>query len=89
VYPTAPVDRLQRSFKEDKSLTCTAASPPEYVQLDPSAGTATIEVAVKQVVDLKAGGPQKPDETTHTMKLSRPDPRGTWHIDTESVKPKR
>jgi hypothetical protein len=47
-----------------------------------------VEVGVKQVFDRKVGGVQK-QETIATIKLLRPQARGTWRIASMNHKQKK
>jgi len=86
VYPTVP--GLEEQLRQLKSIECTLTSPPEFVDLNADAGTATVEVGVKQVFDRKVGGVQK-QETIATIKLLRPQARGTWRIASMNHKQKK
>ncbi len=87
VFPKAS-NTVRDQFRDLNSVECTLALPPQFVQLDPTAGTAKVQVDVKQTFDRKVGGIQK-QETTATVTLLRPQPRGNWYIDTMFHKPKR
>jgi hypothetical protein len=88
VFPTAP-EALRDQLKQYKSVECKLTGPPEFDQLDATAGTAKVKVPFKQTFDLKVGGLQKPQETIATVALSRPEQRGTWYIASVAHKPKR
>jgi serine/threonine protein kinase len=85
VYPS--VLAIEEKLRQIKSVECTFTSPPEFQELDPEGGTATVEVGVKQAFDMKVGGTQK-QETIATMKLARPQARGAWRIDSMVHRPK-
>jgi hypothetical protein len=75
-------------FKQFKSVECTTTGEPEYVKLDAEAGTATVKVAMKMAYEPKAGAAQPPKDFLNPATLSRPEPRGSWHIDTMTFKVK-
>jgi hypothetical protein len=79
VFPTADPRSLEYQFRTLISNKCTLALPPEYLKLDPYAGTAEIKVGVKHEVVPKAGTPGKPYETTMSATLSRSEATG-WVI---------
>jgi hypothetical protein len=87
VFPRAP-DTLHEQFRQYKSVQCTLTGPPSFLQLDTTAGTAKVEVGVKQTFDRKVGGVTK-QETTAEVTLSRPEPRGSWYIDSLLHKKKK
>jgi hypothetical protein len=84
VYPKVNMASLQNQLNKSKyrSVQCKFADP-EFVTLDPAAGTATIKVEVKRVYEHTAVK-EKPhsDEIRAEMRLSRPGPRSPWFIDT-------
>jgi hypothetical protein len=82
------VPGLEEQLRQFKSVECTLTSPPEFVDMNADAGTATVEVGVKQIFDRKVGGVQK-QETVATIKLVRPQSRGTWRIASMLHKTKR
>jgi serine/threonine protein kinase len=88
VYPTAAAS-FKDQFRQFKSVECTLTGPPEFQRLDPAAGTASLDVGVKMVFDNKIGGSQPPQNTVARVTLSRPEPRGSWHIDSLLHKPKK
>jgi hypothetical protein len=53
-FPNAP-GVIRDQFRQIKSLQYTFAGPPEYVKLDPYAGTAVIDLAIKQTAQMKVG----------------------------------
>jgi hypothetical protein len=90
VYPSVNVRALQEQFRQYKSLKCTTTGPPEFVQLDADAdaGTAKVEVGVKQVIEMKSGGAPRTVETIAETTLSRPTLRSPWLIGNVVHKPK-
>ncbi len=74
------VRALQEQFRQYKSLKCTITGPPEFVQLDAVAGTAKVEVGVKQIIEMKSGGAPKTVETIAETTLLRPEDRSSWRI---------
>jgi hypothetical protein len=85
VYPS--VLQIEEKLRQIKSVECAFTGPPEFQELEPDAGTATVEVPVKQAFDMKVGGVQK-QETIATIKLTRPQARGAWRIDSMIHRPK-
>ena len=53
-FPNAPAV-IQNQFRQIKSLQYTFAGPPEYVKLDPYAGTAVVDLSIKQTSQMKVG----------------------------------
>jgi serine/threonine protein kinase len=88
IFPRAPAGILEQ-FRQYKSAGCTVTGPPEFVMVDPEAGTATIRVGLKLTSEMRAGKSQPPQESVAEVKAVRPEPRGIWHIDTMVVRPKR
>ena len=90
VYPAANLRNLNEQFRQYKSLTCTIAGPPEFVELDATGGTAKIEVGMKQVIETRSGGAPKIMELIVEAGLLRPDDRSLWRIGTavHKTKPK-
>jgi len=80
VYPSVNVRALQEQFRQYKSLKCMLTGPPEFVQLDAVAGTAKVEVGVKQTIEMRSGGAPKTLETIAETTLSRPELRSSWRI---------
>jgi hypothetical protein len=85
VYPS--VIQIEEKLRQIKTVECAFTGPPEFQELEPEAGTATVEVPVKQAFDMKVGGIQK-QETIATIKLTRPQARGAWRIDSMIHRPK-
>jgi hypothetical protein len=86
VFPGARVS--QEQFRQLKSVECSLTGDPKFGRLDPVAGTATVEVGMKQVVDQTVGGTQT-RETIASLTMMRPEPRGEWFIQTLNAREKR
>jgi len=89
LYPTAPeqyLKGLQSAFSQYKSLEYTYSAPPEYLDLSPPVGTATVKVVALSKPEYK-GPKDPPQKLANTFTLKRTD--GTWTIQflkTEPVK---
>jgi hypothetical protein len=79
VFPSAEQNFYRRSFDQYKALKC-AIGEPKYSKLDGKAGTAELEVEVKQTNQYKTGGAPQVLEFMVTMTLSRPEEMTTWRI---------
>jgi hypothetical protein len=88
IYPTAPVRSLQEQFRYYKTLKCTITGELQYAQLDADAGTAKVEVGVKQVIEMKSSGAPRIIETIATTTLARPEARSLWRISIMNHRPK-
>jgi hypothetical protein len=79
---------LEDQLRQLKSIECELTGPPEFVEMNTDAGTATVQVGVKQVFDRRVGGTAK-QETTAVFKMVRPEPRGSWRIASMFHRPKK
>jgi Protein kinase domain/Divergent InlB B-repeat domain len=85
LYPGASVPGLRRAFGQYKSLEYTYTGAPEFIDVDPALGTATVKVGAKLSPVYK--GPKEPPQTlTNLFKLVRHD--GTWTIRELTYPPK-
>lgn len=85
VFPTAP-EAIRRQFRQYEKLEYTYAGAPEFVDVDPDAGTATVEVGVKLAFKAKVGGDQPPNEARVRFNLFRRD--DTWLVNQMTFLPK-
>ena len=67
-------------FNQYKSLKCEMAEP-KYLQLDGKAGTAQVEMGLKQLIQYQSGGAPDALEFVVTMTISRPEERTSWRIE--------
>jgi serine/threonine protein kinase len=90
VHPSADLRALREQFRQYRSNKCTLAGEPKFVQLDADAGTAKIEVGMKQILEMRSGGAPRISETIAETTLSRPALRTAWRIATvkHRAKPK-
>jgi hypothetical protein len=92
LYPKVNMSALliQLNRSKYKSVQCKFADP-EFLALDPAAGTAKVQAEVKRIYEHTAvkDAPQT-DEQIAVMTLSRPSLRSPWFIDavTYRAKPK-
>ena len=89
VYPSAQPETLRKRFDQSKSSECSLTGEPQFKELNAEAGTATVEVDVNQAFELKAGSKSMVQDTTAAVKLTRPESRGDWRIDTLEARPKK
>ncbi len=77
LYPTVSVSGLRTAFRDVKSLEYTYTGEPEFVDLNPALGTATVKAPARFSPTYK--GPKTPPQNLiNTFELSRFD--GTWTI---------
>jgi serine/threonine protein kinase len=76
-YPGAPVEGLKRAFDSFRSLKYTFEGPPEFVDVDPSRGVATVKAKVLVAPESKVGS-QKPFRREETFSLENRS--GIWVI---------
>jgi hypothetical protein len=90
VFPKAPMDtlRAQLNAATYKSMQCKFGDPM-FLSLNAANGSATVQAGLKRVFEFTSTA--KPDtlELIVDMTLSRPNPGGSWQIDTMTFKPKR
>lgn len=72
MFPTAP-EAIRGQLRQYKALEYAYTGAPEFVDVDPKAGTATVEVGVKMVFQARVGGSQPPNETKVRFNLFRRD----------------
>jgi hypothetical protein len=61
VYPNAPVNSLRNTFRDYRALEYTYTGPPEFVDLDPALGTATVKIVARFAPQYK--GPKMAPQT--------------------------
>jgi serine/threonine protein kinase len=76
-YPSAPAAGLKRAFDSYNSLKYAFEAPPEFVDVDPSRGVATVKVKTLLTPEAKAGS-QKPFRREETFDLENRS--GVWII---------
>jgi hypothetical protein len=76
-YPSAPVEGLKRAFDSYNSLKYAFEGPPEFVDVDPSRGVATVKVKTLLTPEAKAGS-QKPFRREETFALENRS--GVWIV---------
>ena len=81
-----PSLRKQLNRSAYKSVQCKLEKP-EFLALDPAAGTAQVQAESTRVFEHVVGS-EKPSEQILTLTLSRPEPRGRWFITQLAYKPK-
>ena len=87
VYPNAP-PAVRAQLAQYESLDYSFAGPPKYVEFDPDAGSAQIELEFKQVFKPKVGGVPPPNEGRVTFRLHRLH-NDDWVIDSALFKRKK
>lgn len=85
VFPTAP-EAIRRQLRQYKKLEYTYTGAPEFVDVDPAAGTATVEVGVKMAFQAQVGGAQPPNEARVRFNLFRRD--DNWLVNQVTFLPK-
>jgi hypothetical protein len=85
VYPTAPLAGLRRAFNDYKAAEYTYTGEPEFIDLDPALGTATIKVGALLTPQYK-GPKSPPQKLLNLFKVARHD--GNWTIRELSVQQK-
>jgi NAD(P)H-flavin reductase len=83
--PFRGLDALQRQMKQYKSAQCKFADP-KFVSLDPKGGLAKVEADLKRGYVLDGTSNTATYEQIAKLTLSRPEPRGRWHIDVADLK---
>jgi hypothetical protein len=78
---------LAGQFKDVKSMVKCTCGDTEYVELNPEAGSATVNVPWTLELDMNVGGRRK-SETIAKVKMSRPELRADWRIDGITHRPK-
>jgi hypothetical protein len=88
LYPKVDMGALKKQLNRSayKSVQCKIEKP-EFLALDPSAGTAQVQSELTRVYEHVVGS-EKPSEQIVTMTLSRPEARGRWVITQATYKPK-
>jgi hypothetical protein len=76
-YPSAPIESLKRGFDSYKSLKYAFEGPPEFVDVDPSRGVATVKVKTLLTPESKVAS-QKPYRREETFGLENRS--GVWII---------
>ncbi len=87
LYPAAPdvfMKGLRTAFSYYKSLEFTYTSPPQFDDVDPPLGTATVKLVALSKPEYK-GPKDPPQKLDHLFMLKRTD--GTWRIENLVVKP--
>ncbi len=78
-FPAAP-DALKDQFRQIKSLQYTFSGPPKYIQLDPYAGTALLEIGVTRVAEMKSGGGKPSANLTARINVNKRGADNDWII---------
>jgi serine/threonine protein kinase len=88
LQPKVPISTLRMQLNKFmyKSVMCKFGDP-EFLALDPLAGTGTVRAELKRVYEFNAG-PPRTDEQIATIKLRRSEVRSPWLIDVPSFTPK-
>jgi hypothetical protein len=86
LYPAAPVSGLKHAFSQFKSLDYNYEGEPEFVDLDPGLGTATVKVGSTLKPEYK-GPKEKPQNLNNLFTLRRHD--GVWKFQDVKSTPKK
>jgi hypothetical protein len=86
VYPAAPASNLSYFFKQVKSLEYKYTGAPEFVDLNPALGNATVKVGALVTPENK-GPKSDPMKLANTFTLKRQD--GNWTIAHLEARPEK
>ena len=86
VYPAAPASNLSYFFKQVKSLEYKYTGPPEYVDLNPALGDATVKIGALVTPENK-GPKSDPMKLANTFTLKRQ--AGNWTIVQHEARPQK
>jgi hypothetical protein len=86
VYPAAPSSSLSYLFKQVKSLEYKYTAAPDYVDLNPALGNATVKVPALVTTENK-GPKSDPMKLANTFTLKRHD--GNWTITHLEARPEK
>jgi hypothetical protein len=84
VFPSA-ADRFKAQFQAYKDMEYSFAGPPKYVQLDPLAGTAMVEIETKQTATPKVGS-RRSNDSLLRFNLKKNGADDEWIITSSTVK---
>jgi serine/threonine protein kinase len=86
VYPAAPASNLSYFFKQVKSLEYKYTGPPEFVDLNPALGDATVKIGALVTPENK-GPKSDPMKLANTFTLKRQ--AGNWSIVQHEARPQK
>ena len=86
VFPGMPPG-LTRQLEDVKSIVTCTLGEVEYIELNPEAGSATIDAPWMLVQEMKVGRRQE-SEAIARIRMSRPAPGAGWRIEAVSHRPK-
>ncbi len=86
LYPAAPVGSLKYTFSQWKAVEFNYEGEPEFVNLDPGLGTATVKIGSTVKPEYK-GPKEKPQNLNNVFTLRRYD--GVWKFQDVKSTPKK
>ncbi len=86
LYPAAPAANLKYTFSQWKSVEYTYEGEPEFVDVDPGLGTATVKIGSTVKPEYK-GPREKPMNLNNVFTLRRYD--GVWKFQEVKTTPKK